>query len=1079
MAQQGNYFDQFDDPRAAAKANTQGAKDAADIRQSGASAASAEATAERTRALTPAEIREKNASAAKAEAEAEEKRVEVETAKEASSPEAKEFARRKKLDDLNNLLANTAQARDAIGFWSTGPAGQVAENIWGTPAQDLTAAIEAIKSPIVLEALQEARKGSAVGATGFGALSQRELDIISASIASLKRGQSPEQLMENLNRIETHFRRFSAYNNGLDPDTPEGAQWAGLAKPTDNVAPAGEITGDKTVVTDPGLAGANATIEAMIKSGRTAEEIRAWLNSVQEGAGDRLENVEEQIRYWKSGGEPDANVETVLEPATGLSAAIGAVAESPVGAALIGAGDVASMGFLDELTPNQPMSEAIMRRSQERNPTATLLGQLGGGLATGVGLEGLAARYGIKALPGLGLDVLQGAAYGAGSASEGNRLSGATAGGILGGVGGVGARGAAKATGTVARGVQDPMVQLLRRYNVPMTIGQMTQGGMKAFEDRATSWPLVGGAIAKRREESLEGFNRAAFDEALQPIGASTQGQIGQGGIIIAQDAVAKAYDDALGDVTLQVDKPFLDVISGQPLQDLASVPRVGAEAADDVRKIIQAHIDPQTGTMTGKSLQAARQEVRRLKKTYQNSPDSARLYDRLKPSLDAVEDSFIDLLGRQAPDRVGPFLNADEAYKRVQIVGEALDFSGAASDDMFSAAKLREKSRQATRTFSGKHASQAGRRPFNELDKAGRALLPSSIGDSGTAGRLLLPALAAGVVGGGSYASSAERPVGVESAGGEGGGAFGSALLGLGAAGLVAAPYSKYGQRLATAAIAGDRNAASRWIGDALHRYADPAARAIVPQTAEYGIDRVPEPDVEGSPPFEPVSATLPTEAAAEPTPAEMPGIPEGSVIDPDTGELVLPDGTRIPLAQKAKGGAVGYERDWGDAAREALKGATFAHGDELEAAVRSAATGRPYRAEVDRIRAQMDRASDAAPISSVGWEVAGSVLPVLAARRPTAGASSKLSQLAQRYPALAAARSGIDASKMGRFAMNSIPEMAMAAAYGAGEAKTVRDIPASMLREMPEALATYAALSGLVSGGGKLYNRYMRKGR
>lgn len=242
-----------------------------------------------------------------------------------------------------------------------------------------------------------------------------------------------------------------------------------------------------------------------------------------------------------------------------------------------------------------------------------------------------------------------------------------------------------------------------------------------------------------------------------------------------------------------------------------------------------------------------------------------------------------------------------------------------------------------------------------------------------------------------------------------------------------------------------------------------------------------------EAPPPMDLPGLDLSTLVAQEPAVAEVPSepsgvpeLPEGTVIDEQTGELVLPDGTRIPLPRKAGGGSVSYERDWGDAAREVLKGATFSHGDEMEAAARSAASGRPYRGEVDRIRGEMTQASDAAPIKSVGWEVGGSLLPVLATRgRTNPTSSANLVQLMRRYPALAAAKRGADASRIGRVALGGIPEVAMAALYGAGEAKTMRDVPASMLREMPEALATYAALSGLVSGGGKLYNRYVRKGR
>ena len=1053
---QDNYFDQFDDKAAAAKQKREAAKDEASAASGFGSAASSNASAERSKSLLPSEVRTSTAKARSAEAQA--AIDEAAASKAAPDEETKEFERKKKIEDVNNLLANVAQARRALGFWGTGPGGQVAKGLWGTPAQDLSAAIDGIRSPIVLQALQEARKGSVAGATGFGALSERELNIIASTIASLKQGQSEEELSKNLNRIETHFRRFAAYNNGLDPDSPEGTHFAGLVNPdAENKDPGeGKIRGDKAEVTDPELAGANATIEAMIRAGRTPDQIRAWLNEVQPGAGDRALNVEANVDAWKQGIEPNADVEINLVPKGGISKLIGETADSPIGAALIGAGDAASFGFLDELTPEQRRSEAIMRTSGEKRPGATMVGQFAGGVGTGLGLESLSARY-LPRVPSLLGDVAQGMLYGAGSGSEGNRLESALASGVIAAGGGMATRGVMRGGGALFRGVQDPMANLLARYNIPMTIGQLTRGTAKAREDRLTSTPIVGANISARRREGLEAFNRAAFDEALVPIGGTTAGEVGQNGVARAQQLVSDAYRQALDGVDLVPDADFVTTLQ-RVRPDVASVPRVGEELDADIGRIVNTYIDP-SGNISGQNLQAARQEIRDLKKAYKTAPDTKRLYNQIKPHLDEIEDAYTGLLGRQFPDRVEPFLNADEAYKRAMIVGDAVDYATANNEGLFMPSQLRQRTRQSTRKFGGVAASQRGARPFNELIEAGSAILPSSVPNSGTAERMLLPLLAASTIGGGSYAGQRMNADGEPVEGERTSDAMSSTALGLTGAALVSLPYSRLGQATAQRMLLGNRPEASRWLGDKMVQYANPFARGAVPVLSNYGIDRVPDPEVEDEDPGL-ISYAKPAD------------LPEGAKIDPETGEIIMPDGERIPLKGYADGGSV--ERTWGDTTREAGKGATFAWGDELEALARSVARGDPgrYYAIKDGINRRMEAAYDASPLAATGWEMAGAIAPAALAKKPAA-VDASLGRLASRYPRAAAAVRA--RPRTAGFVAGAIPDAAMAALYAMGEADRPSDIPQKLVDEVPMAMAMYGGLGAAGSGLKRLYRRYI----
>lgn len=836
MAQNDDWWSQ-DVAAASATADPQRRKAEADIAQSGASAAASGASAERTRTLLPSEARASMATALKAEAEAAKAQRETEQA-----GKAEQVTKLTKVQDVGNLLGNIQQARENVGFWSMGLPGQMTQGLWGGPAANLKASLRGVKAPIVLEKLREAKAQSATGASGFGALSERELGLLESAIGSLDQSQSPEQLQANLDRVEVHFRRAQAYINGVDPDTPEGRFAAGLAAPAGEQPPAGggEAKAGR-LESKPELAGVNATVTEMVKAGRTADQIKAWLNSVQSGLGDRTRGVEETINFYKQrGGEPVVNIEQQFVPAEGAGRAAVEMMQTAPGAAAAGFTSGMTSGFMDELTGNQPRAQAAMRYAEEQSPVAYTLGEIGGQAAQfGLGAKGLGAlmsRYGLEALPTLG-NIAQSAAYGAGTAQPGERLGGAVSGGITGLIGTKAAEAATKTAGRLIGGAGSDAARELSALGVPMTAGQIMGGGIKRAEDRATSLPIVGDTITARRKESLAGFNKAAFDEALAPLGASVD-DIGVPGVAKAQQAVNEAYSAALNNLRLAPDQPFLDNVFSNALPKVQKIPRVGDEIAGQVNDILSTHIDPATGEMTGEAFQIAMRELRDLRGSYKTDPQFG---SRIAPRLAAIEDELGDLIQRQAPDRAAIFGNANEAYKRVEIIGDAVDFAPAASGGVFTPDQLYRKSREVTRRFSGKRASRRGAKPFAELTAAGRTELPAQVPDSGTAGRMLMPALAASALGGGTFAAgeaarekSEERDLLSP---------FTAAATG---AALAATPYSRAGQRMLQSALTAQRPMPVEYLGTLLEKYAPYAGAAARPYTSTLGVDEVPSPEVD-----------------------------------------------------------------------------------------------------------------------------------------------------------------------------------------------------------------------------------------
>lgn len=893
MQQGGNPFDQFDE---------QDAGTSVIMRSKQADAAKSEAGVARDNATLPVDLELKRAQATLARIKAKEAQ---DAADAKNNPQAKAAASGKAADTLAELLLKIQAARGAITPMSTGIAGQITQGVWGSDSASLDAALKAVLAPSVIDALKEAKAQSKTGASGFGALSGRELSLLEGLVANLSQKQDEKSLRAGLDQFERHYRRFSAYNAGVDPDTPEGAQWAGLAAPAEPGAPlpGSELSGDVSVEKDPTMAGLNSIVLDMLKLGRTPEQIRSYLNAAQPGLGDRVEGLDEGAAWMKGPHNtilPKVDLESKIKPNTGVQKVIGSIADSPFGAAAIGAGDVASMGLLDELSPNADMSRAVLRGTSDKYPTSFFAGQALGGIGAGMGAEGLAAKYGLKFVPGL-TDLALSAGYGAGSADPEHRVAGAIGGGLTGYLGGKAVRGTAKGVGYAMKGPADDLVTLLDQYGVRMTPGQMLGGGFKAAEDKFMSMPVVGDMIKGRRREGFTSFNQAAFTDALKSIKADTGGEIGESGVARAQQAVADAYKAALDGVTLKADAPFVQVVRGVPRAAIDKIRGIGPELGSEIDDIITSNMDPATGTFTGEGLQTARQQIRDLRLSLMNG-EHKRLYARhIAPALGTMEDSLMDLFRRQAPERAEGYLAADTAYKHVAALGEAVADAAAASDGIFTPAQLNAKAKAAARKFGGKAANARGERPFFELARAGRTTLPSTVPDSGTAGRIMLPLMAASLTGGGRYLASGEE----DSNGNTERDSGGAALLGLLAAGAVSAPYSRSMNRAIQPFLTGARPKKIADLGELLIKYAPNASRAIMPYMASSMVDRVPKPskgevDINDAAIRKAMRAGEVNVDIGEAPPQDPIDLGDSGFYDPSTDEFVLPSGRRVPASQE-----------------------------------------------------------------------------------------------------------------------------------------------------------------------------------
>ena len=111
--------------------------------------------------------------------------------------------------------------------------------------------------------------------------------------------------------------------------------------------------------------------------------------------------------------------------------------------------------------------------------------------------------------------------------------------------------------------IMTPDVKKMIAEKISMTPGQIMGGFLKSFEDKATSFPIVGEAINAARRKGIEDFNRAAYKRAVEPIGGEVPIATGREGVKYVKNQLEDAYDALLPKLTFKPDAVLFDSLSG------------------------------------------------------------------------------------------------------------------------------------------------------------------------------------------------------------------------------------------------------------------------------------------------------------------------------------------------------------------------------------------------------------------------------------------------------------------------------------------------------------------------------------
>lgn len=375
--------------------------------------------------------------------------------------------------------------------------------------------------------------------------------------------------------------------------------------------------------------------------------------------------------------------------------------------------------------------------------------------------------------------------------------------------------------GRVVSGVTDPIRQRLAQAGVTMTPGQILGGALQRTEDKLTSVPVLGDMIKNAQQRSVQSFNRATFNEALQPLGQTVPNNVGAGsaGVDYVRREIGNAYDSIVPRAQVTADQNLsgdINAIRATLSQNApGALPQFDNIVQNQITGKLQGGVTPQGGNlpiggvMNGHQWNDTRSTIAGIARNRimgNASPDDRVLADALGDLNDAVNNA----VGRSSPPDILPTLGrANAAYAQYKQIERAAGMAGASNNgNVFTAAQYANAVRRgATNAQKATNSGLNGQLAADATD-----VLGSKYPDSGTVGRSLL------TLGIGAAAGHAAAP-----------GVVVPAALGIGVGSL---PYTQYGQRLAQALLM-NRPAIAAPIGNAISRFGPSAGVLAAPAVA------------------------------------------------------------------------------------------------------------------------------------------------------------------------------------------------------------------------------------------------------
>lgn len=306
---------------------------------------------------------------------------------------------------------------------------------------------------------------------------------------------------------------------------------------------------------------------------------------------------------------------------------------------------------------------------------------------------------------------------------------------------GAGVSAAGSAIGGAVAPRLTPDATKLVEKGVTLTAGQMAPpySVVRDIEERATSYPLIGKFLQDKRARSIDSFNLATINQALEPIGAALPKKIGPAAghdaIKAMSDAIGAAYKSALGRIkSIDVADPDLVNAFKAIELDARKRPAVWQNVRGVMNDLIVNKLKRQR-PMSGDELQKWTSDLGRQSRALGRSQD---FFQREEGRfLGDARDALLDAVIRQHPQAGADLQKANEAWAM------AVRIEDAASRRVGAGGRFTPMDLLAS---TKSHAGGVRRREFARGDsllqkwaETGQRVLPSTLGESGTTPRAAL----------------------------------------------------------------------------------------------------------------------------------------------------------------------------------------------------------------------------------------------------------------------------------------------------------------------------------------------------
>ena len=351
-------------------------------------------------------------------------------------------------------------------------------------------------------------------------------------------------------------------------------------------------------------------------------------------------------------------------------------------------------------------------------------------------------------------------------------------------------------------------IKTLMDNGVQLTLGQLEPRFAKRIEEAAKSVPILGSFIRSSEARTLDSFNVATVNKALEPLGIKVDGaKNGREAIQQGQKAIGKAYDDVLKQIPAVHYDTELDAELDK-IKTAASELPPGHQ--DRLTAIIDHRISQRVGPLMafdGRTFKDIESQLTNLAAESKASADGAER--SLGYAIDDVRGALRDALGRQYATLKPQLEDINHAFSRFADVERAAS-SRATGESRFTAGDLLASIKRSDKSPRDKQFA-AGNRPLQDWGETAHKIIGNKLPDSGTTERAMIDM---GALGMGSGAAIYGHP---------------GALMGLGAA---LTPYTKTGQSAINAGLP-EIPAAIRGVG-ALGRSPETAAAAEIAKSIQ-----------------------------------------------------------------------------------------------------------------------------------------------------------------------------------------------------------------------------------------------------